>query len=539
MTTATSLTVGQVLIELLRQRGVDTVFGIPGVHTIELYRGLAASPIRHISARHEGALGFMADGYARATGRPGVCFVITGPGVTNIATPMGQAYADSIPMLVISSVNPEGRDGTGNGYLHEMPDQRGIAQRVAAFSHTVTRAEELPQVLDRAFAVFESARPRPVHIALPTTLLGSLATVPVRCRVPVVTRPMPDPAAIDAARSLLAGAKTPLILAGGGAQGGSAALTKLAEALDASCVMTINGRGLLPAAHPLALPVSASLPAIRELIRAADVVLAVGTELGPTDYDMYDIGGFTIPGQLIRVEIDPEQAVRNRVPDLALIGDAGGTLSALLKGLTASGDKGGAARTAAARQAALADLPATDRFDLDCLETIRSVLPEALIVGDSTRQVYAGNLYFGPDVPRRWFNASSGFGALGYGLPAATGAALGTGRTVVCLAGDGGLQFSLAELGTAVEAGVKIILLLLNNQGYGEIKSAMRGAGIAPVGVDLFTPDFCRIAEAYSWSAIRLGATDDLAAALKAAEEQDGPSLIEIGLEGCRTLGRG
>ncbi len=168
-------TLGVYLTELLAAYGVDTVFGIPGVHTVELYRGLADSPIRHITARHEQSLGFMADGYARVSGKPGVCLVISGPGLTNTLTAMGQAYADSVPMLVISGVNALGKQGSGNGYLHELPDQQALASQVCAFSHSLTRAEELPQVVARAFAVFDGARPRPVHIEIPLDLMSAPA----------------------------------------------------------------------------------------------------------------------------------------------------------------------------------------------------------------------------------------------------------------------------------------------------------------------------------------------------------------------------
>ena len=164
-------TCGEVLVKLLEGYGVDHVFGIPGVHTVELYRGLAGSSIRHITPRHEQGAGFMADGYARTRGKPGVCFIITGPGMTNITTAMGQAYADSIPMLVISSVQSRDQLGGGRGKLHELPNQAALVAGVAAFSHTLMSAADLPQVLARAFAVFDSARPRPVHIEIPLDVL--------------------------------------------------------------------------------------------------------------------------------------------------------------------------------------------------------------------------------------------------------------------------------------------------------------------------------------------------------------------------------
>jgi acetolactate synthase-1/2/3 large subunit len=169
-------TVGEALVSMLEQAGVDTVFGIPGVHTIELYRGLAASPIRHITPRHEQGAGFMADGYARVTGRPGVCFVITGPGVTNVLTAMAQARADSIPMLVISGVNATATLGLGHGHLHELPDQAGLMRSVALWSHTLTDPARLGEVLAHAFSVMTSGRPGPVHIEIPTDVMKLPAT---------------------------------------------------------------------------------------------------------------------------------------------------------------------------------------------------------------------------------------------------------------------------------------------------------------------------------------------------------------------------
>ncbi|WP_277420205.1 thiamine pyrophosphate-binding protein, partial [Pseudomonas viridiflava] len=209
-------TCGEFLVKQLQAWSVDTVFGIPGVHTVELYRGLPSSSIRHITPRHEQGAGFMADGYARVSGKPGVCFIITGPGMTNILTAMGQAYADSIPMLVISSVNERSRLGLGNGYLHELPDQRAMVAGVSAFSHTLMDVDELADVLDRAFVVFDSQRPRPVHIELPLDIITASADhLQVRPRK-VVARPAPDPAAIHEVAERLQKAQKPLLLLGGG-----------------------------------------------------------------------------------------------------------------------------------------------------------------------------------------------------------------------------------------------------------------------------------------------------------------------------------
>ncbi|TIX55939.1 MAG: hypothetical protein E5V28_21560, partial [Mesorhizobium sp.] len=238
------MTVGEALITLLEAHDVDTVFGIPGVHTVELYRGLARSKIRHVTPRHEQGAGFMADGYARASGKPGVAFVITGPGLTNTITAMGQARADSVPMLVISGVNATPTLGKGLGHLHELPDQRGMMEKVALFSHRVTDADELPGVLARAFALFSSSRAGPVHIEIPTDIMVKPADG-IAALLTNVAPPEPDAAAIAEAARLCAAARRPLILAGGGAKRAEAPLKRLAERMGAPVVQTANARGLL------------------------------------------------------------------------------------------------------------------------------------------------------------------------------------------------------------------------------------------------------------------------------------------------------
>lgn len=522
-------TVGVYLAELLARWGIDIVFGIPGVHTVELYRGIGRAGLRHITPRHEQGAGFMADGYARVTGRPAACFVITGPGVTNILTAMGQAYADSIPMLVVSSVNRLGAMGSGAGHLHEMADQRRAAGAVAAFSHTVTHPDELPQVVARAFAVFRSARPRPVHIELPLDVIAASAghlALPEAPRAPA--RPVPPGAALDEAAAWLARAAAPVIVTGGGALDGAVAVRTLAEALDAPLVMTINARGLLPAEHELAVSASPSFPAVRRLLADADVVLAAGTEIGPTDFDMYDTGAMSKPVRLIRVDVDAEQAMRGLAADLPLVGDAAATLTELVARVPARAAGDGARRAARARAEGLEELEPGMQRDIAVLDAIRRAVPDAIVVGDSTRMVYAGNLGYAAARPRSWFNAATGFGALGYGLPAAIGAALGAPhRPVICLAGDGGLQFSLAELGAAVEAGARVVLLLLNNRGYGEIKLFMEQKQVPPLGVDLFTPDFQALARAYGWSARLADTPDAVAGLIREAAEGQGCALVE------------
>ncbi len=420
-------TCGEVLVKLLQAYGVEQVFGIPGVHTVELYRGLARSSIRHVTPRHEQGAGFMADGYARVSGKPGVCFIITGPGMTNITTAMGQAYADSIPMLVISSVQSRSQLGGGRGKLHELPNQAALVGGVAAFSHTLMSAAELPGVLARAFAVFQAGRPRPVHIEIPLDVLvedadALLASVPVN-----INRAGAAPSAVAQMAATLASAKRPLILAGGGALDAAAELTELAERLGAPVALTINAKGLLPARHPLLIGSTQSLVATRALVAEADVVLAIGTELAETDYDITFAGGFEIPGALLRIDIDPDQTVRNYPPHLALVADARVAARAVLDALSQHPlaerrDDWGATRAARLRADLQGSWDAATRAQTLFLDTVLQALPEAVFVGDSTQPVYTGNLTFNPEQPRRWFNSSTGYGTLGYALPAAIGA---------------------------------------------------------------------------------------------------------------------
>ncbi|WP_028693656.1 5-guanidino-2-oxopentanoate decarboxylase [Pseudomonas cremoricolorata] len=520
-------TCGEFLVQQLQAWGVDTVFGIPGVHTVELYRGLPGSGIRHVTPRHEQGAGFMADGYARVSGKPGVCLIITGPGMTNILTAMAQAYADSIPMLVISSVNERDRLGLGKGYLHELPDQRALVAGVAAFSHTVMTVEQLPEVLARAFAVFDSQRPRPVHIELPLDVITAAAGhLPLRPRV-ITPPPAAHPALIEQAAQRLRQAQAPLLLIGGGCVAQADAVRRLAEALDAPTALTINAKGLLAPDHPLLLGSNQSLAPVRQLARDADVVLAIGTELGETDYDVVFDGNFQIGGALIRIDIDAAQLTRNHAPTLAIQADAGLAIAALLAQLPQSAERGGAARAAAARRQLAAEFSGWAHYRR-LFDTILEVLPTARLVGDSTQTVYSGNHLLELDGPRRWFNSSTGYGTLGYGLPAAIGAKLAEpSRPVISLMGDGGIQFTLAELASAVEARVGVVVLLWNNQGYGEIKRYMQRRDITPVGVDIYTPDFIAIARGFGCVAERARDHAHLQALLREAPD-DRPLLIEL-----------
>lgn len=518
-------TVGQALVEGLRQRGVEVVFGIPGVHTIELYRGLAGGGIRHVTPRHEQGAAFMADGYARVSGKPGVAFVITGPGLTNALTAMAQARADSVPMLVISGVNRRASLGRGLGHLHELPDQ---AAMVAALCPTerVEDPADLAPALDRAFARMLGGRPGPVHIEIPTDVMGLACPDPAD---PVaVARPAPPPAAIGQAAERLQAARRVVILAGGGARGCDAALTALAERLDAPVVLTVNARGMLHG-HPLCVPASPSLDAVRALVAGADQVLALGTELGPTDYDMYARGGFPDLSGMIRVDLGAEQLGRHPAA-VAVQAESAGAIAALLPHVAAR-VADGAARAEAARVAARAELAGLNPqmpHQLAMVEAIRDTLPRAIIVGDSTQPVYAANLYYDHDRAGGWINSSVGFGALGFAPGAVVGAAIAApDAPVVCLIGDGGLQFDPAELRVAVDERLPVTYVVWNNGGYREIADYMRDAQTEVIGC---SPSPLKLDHFAAACDLAFESVENTPSALTAALSRPhrGPRLIEV-----------
>lgn len=347
----------------------------------------------------------------------------------------------------------------------------------------------------------------------------------------VPARIQPAPELIAEAVQRLSDARRPVILAGGGATRAQHELRALAERLDAPVVMTVNGRGLLAPDHPLTVPASPSLESVRELMAASDAILAVGTELGPTDYDMYERGMPDLPGPLLRLDIDPVQMTQPRVADVPLTGDAGGTLAALLEGLPEGTGQGhdGASRAERTREAARASLDSPMQRGIEFLETVRDTLPEAILVGDSTHPIYAGNLYFAAARVSSWFNSATGYGTLGYALPASLGAALAApDRPIVCLVGDGGLHYTLGEIASIRDQDRPVIVLLWNNAGFGEIRLAMEAEQVTPIGVNLFAPDFEALAQAYGYAFEAPQAQADLPELLTAAAKRRAPTLVRL-----------
>ncbi len=518
--------VGEALVGLLEGYGVDTVFGIPGVHNVEMYRALPRSAITHILPRHEQGAGFMADGYARATGKPGVCFTITGPGLTNILTPMGQAYSDSVPMLVISSTLDVKDAGQGRGRLHEMRSQLDAAASVSQVASVCYTARDVQDRIAEAFELFHTSRPRPVYIEIPLDVLkypaGDGWTPRQRS-----SRMRPCEAALDEAVVVLAKASRPVIILGGGARNAGDAALEIAERTGAMIFTTIAAKGAVPASHPLVAGALLPNPAASKVIRAADAVLAAGTELSETD--LWD-QAFQTGGKLIRIDLDPSSLVRPYAADVAILGDARRALEIIADSLPNGARKQGRADEVRALHAACEASHDEMRTVIKTvLDVVRAGLPaDAIVASDMTQIAYAANEVLPFEQPGCYLHPA-GFGTLGYALPAAIGARAGIDdRVVVALAGDYGFQYTCNELGTAAEMGKPLVVLLWNNDALGQIRDDMVNKGIQPNAVTLRNPDFAALARAYGCDALQPASLKELTAALATALSADKPVLIEI-----------
>jgi len=527
LSTKDPATIGRYVIRLLEAYGVEIVFGIPGVHTLELYRGLEGSGIRHVLVRHEQGAGFAADGYARVTGKPGVCLLISGPGVTNAATPVGQAYSDSQPMLVISSTCSSDSLGQGWGMLHEVTDQRAVMAPLTAISRTVTSAEEVAETFAEAFTVFASARPRPVHIEIPIDVLARSCNL-----TPEAVAPPAPPSAseveIAAAAEMLGAAKSPAIVVGGGARAAGTAIAAIAESCAAPIVTTLAAKGCVPDDHPLHLGAMLHRGELRDLLRAADVVLVLGSELAETDTWS---GALGFDGQLIRVDLDAAKFADRTPAALGIQADAGATAAGIAAALKVRAmDRAGTEQKVGALRARFHD----DADDLSrrhrCfLGPLRAALPEdGVVVADMTQIAYTGGRDFPISKPGGWL-CPNGYGTLGFALPAAIGAKLGAPeRAIVALAGDAGLLFTVQELATAVQENLSLPILLWNNDALGQIRDDMVAKGISEVGVIPRNPDFIALARAFGCRSAAVREPAELGPAVETALAAPGPTLIEI-----------
>jgi acetolactate synthase-1/2/3 large subunit/5-guanidino-2-oxopentanoate decarboxylase len=512
---------------MLKARGVDVIFGIPGVHNVEMYRGIEEAGITHVLARHEQGAAFMADGYARATGRPGLCYVITGPGLVNAMTALGQAYSDSVPVLVLASCLDETR--ARRGQLHQMKDQRAAAETVCDWSEAAATPQAAYQLIDRALAEFSCTRPRPKALHVPITALGALAD-PAPSAGPLAACPHATAEQLRAVVDAVSEAQKPLFVFGGGAVGAAPYMEDLLRQTGAAAFTTYAGRGIVSAEHPLSFGSYLARPDSVDVIRQADLVVAMGTELSETDLWRDTLGHDC---RMIRVDIDPEMLATGRAGDLNILADVGPLVRAMTISIPArnadSPPRWEAAKVAAQRTRWRADVQAERPGITEVAEALRAAMPQdAMIWSDMTQFAYGAKEVWDMPRPGHWHHPC-GFGTLGYALPAAIGGAIARPGLPSCaIIGDYGLQYTLPELGTAVELGLPLPILVWDNGKLGEIEDSMVRSQIAPNAVVQRNPDFLALAKAYGARAVEPARLSDLQLTLQQAFSAQVPTLIRL-----------
>jgi acetolactate synthase-1/2/3 large subunit len=529
---STTQTAADSVIAALEQAGVSTIFGIPGVHTLALYDALTRTDrVRHILTRHEQGAGFMADGYARATGEPGVALVITGPGLTNISTAVGQAYTDSSPVVVLSTNVERPYLDAMRGSLHDLTDQRKLMSTITKSSVRVNHPEEAAQVTSDALTHAVSGRRLPRHVEFPKDVLDDV----IPARQPIRSKPTTvaiDRIAIGKAVAMLAAAKRPLVYAGGGVIAANATeqLFHLANRLGAPVVTSIQGKGAFPESHRLSLgTLWAADNAVDALIRSADLVLVVGSKLGVQSTEHFSM---PLPTTMIRIDIDDEELSRNYSPTLAIRADAGDALFHLLQALPDVESTWTADEIDRVRADATATNWGIDR--VAWIEAIRSAMgADGIVAWDMTMMSYVACSLYTVEKPRT-FLFPHGFGTLGFALPAAIGAKIGrTDTPVACVVGDGGFQFTMQEVATAIQHNVGLPVIIFNDSTYSAVKDEQgRTRDGNFVAVDLVNPDFVKLADAYGIPGVRVNDPAGLQSEIAAALGRDVPTIIDVPIPG-------
>ena len=521
----TTRPLGAQISHMLKDRGVDTIFGIPGVHNQEMYRGIEEAGITHVLARHEQGAGFMADGYARATGKTGVAYVISGPGLCNIMTPMGQAYSDSVPLLVLSSVLDETE--AKRGQLHQMKDQEAAAGTVCDWSATARSADASYQLIDRALMQMVMGVPSPKHIQVPIAQLEAQAEAAPARTPDWPTCAEPAPLVCSTLVDRLLAAKRPLFIFGGGATRNVGSWLPHFQRLNAASFTTYAGRGIIPDDFPLHF--GSMLPRLSsaDVIGSADLVVAVGTRLSEVDLWRDDLG-HTAP--LIRIDLDPECLTDRHGADVRLLADASAHLTDSLSQIEDVQKTTWTAKEVADQRARwYAELDAERPGILPVVAALKDAVPaETMFFSDMTQFAYAAKEVYPMDRPGHWHHPY-GFGTLGYALPAAIGGKVGVGdQPVVAILGDYGFQYTVQELAVAVELELTLPIIIWDNGKLGEIEEGMIRAQIAPNAVVQRNPDFLKLAEAYGAAAVQPKTLEGFAVALQDALARKGPTVIRV-----------
>jgi thiamine pyrophosphate-dependent acetolactate synthase large subunit-like protein len=525
----TDLRGGAAVVRALEREGVRAVFGIPGTHNLEIYRALAGSEIAHVTPRHEQGAGYAADASARLTGVPGVCVTTGGPGVTNIATAVATAYADSVPMLVVAPGPPRGLERRDIGLLHEMRDQRATMAGVVEHATRVDSPSDAAAAVAAAFARARVGRPRPEYIEVPLDVLEQ----PWDGVLPELGEdgllPHPPGGLLENATTLLMSAERPVVVVGGGSRSAAAAVLELVELLGCPVITTVNAKGIVDERHPLALGASLRLRAGSGLVDAADVALLVATEYA--DSDLWEAAP-SPTGQVIRVDVDQHQLDKNLRPTIALHGRAEQVIADLVARLRQRGDahRDHSEWIAKARSDLDAELARDDPIWGRVQDAVRAgVEGDVIVAGDSAMVSYFGTVHHWPMAPADRFVYPTGYATLGYAVPAAVGAKVARpDAQTVALLGDGGFMFTAQEVATAAELRLNLPIVVVNNGGYAAIRDQMEDRGFKPLGVDLAPPDLRLLGVAFGGRGKRVDDLDLLTTAVAEALAQPVPTVIEL-----------
>lgn len=525
------MTGAQALARQLRSEGVDAVFTLPGVQIMAAFDALheLRNDVRLVHTRHEQATTYMADGYAKVTGKPGVAMVVPGPGALNATAGLGTAYASSSPVLLISGQIASGALGKRQGQLHEVEDQLDVFKPITKWNHRVTQVGEIPEAIHEAFRQMATGRPRPVEIEVPPDTLAALGEADI-----IEPEQYPAQTGSDAdirrAAEILARAQRPAIIAGGGSiiSGASAELRQVAEFLQAAVMTTQQGKGVIPPDHELAVGVNyAMVEPAKYVLPECDALLAVGTRL------LFRQLAMDNPPPLIHIDADASEIGKNLPTEVGIVADAKAGLAQLLDALrTIAAPKASRAQEIAAyRSAADNDLATLAPEQTRIIADIRGALADDdILVGGMTNIGYWSHLAYPVRVPRTYVT-SSYFGTLGYAYPTALGAKVGQpNKGVVALCGDGGFMYNLQELSTAARYGINVVAVVFNNHAYGaSMWDQTHQYGERYIGTDLNNPDFLKLAEAFGVRGMQADPAR-IGDALRDALAADAPVLLEVEL---------
>ncbi len=536
------LTGAKALVESLEREKVQTMFGIPGGQIMPVYDVLLDSKIRHILARHEQSAAHMADGYARAGGRTGVCMATSGPGATNLVTGLATAHLDSSPIVAVTGQVPTPQIGLD---AFQEADIIGIGSPVTKYSFQPRKAEEIPLAVKQAFFIAQTGRKGPVLIDLPRDVQLESAEMEFPDRVEIRgyrTVYKPDPEKIGRAAEMLVRAERPLILAGGGVSlaNASSGLQKLSELLLAPVATSLMGKGTFPEDHPLSIG-TIGMHGTREanqLIYETDILLAIGCRF--SDRTTGKVDEFCPTSHVIHIDIDPTEIGKNKCVNLAIVSDAGMALeelcSALRRKIESRKDTPWSRKVKEVKESFANKIENSGKelTPPKILKELRRLLPlQSIVTTEVGQNQMWASLYFKALQPRT-FITSGGFGCMGYGFPASLGAKVAKPDVpVLDIAGDGSFQMTENSLATSISEKIPVTVLILNNRMLGMVAQWQRlfyNRRYSAVQLGK-VPDFARLAEAYGAEGIRVGSIKEMSEAVKKSLRSDVTTVIDVPID--------